>query len=122
MIILNTTNNGQDEFVESLPDGNEYILRTTYVCGITSGWLLDIYNIDNEPILLGIRCVCGADLFRGQANRLNGMKCYCCVVYNGSERSSDALGSTLFICIQSKDEDDLLEYQDRFDMLQFVNK
>lgn len=120
MIILNTTNNGQDEFITTLPDNNEYIIRTTYVCGITSGWLMDVYNIDNEPVLLGIRCVCGADLFRGQANHLNGMKCYCAVIYGGDERDSDALGSTLYICVQGKDEDDLVHYQDRFDALQFV--
>lgn len=121
MIILNCSADGQSEFIEKLPDGNEYILRTTYVCGINSHWLLDIYDIDNKPVLLGIVCTCGANLLLGQGNRLNHMKAWCCDISKSSERDSEALGSTLYIIFQSEDEEDLITYQDRFDALQFVN-
>lgn len=115
MIMLNLTSDGQCEQTTTLPDGNEYIIRTTFVDGINSHWLMDIYDNGNNPILLGIVLTCGADLFKGQANRLNGMQCVCGIVNNTDERSDEALGNGLYVLIYGKNETNPLPVKDRFD-------
>ena len=121
MVLLNLSNDGQSERTTTLPDGNEYIIRTTFVDGNNSHWLMDIYDNANNPILLGVVLTCGADLFKGQANKLNGMQCVCGVVYNTNERSEDALGNGLYVMIYAKDETTPLPHKDRFDMMNFIS-
>lgn len=115
MVMLNLSSDGQCEQTTTLPDGNEYIIRTTYVDGINSHWLMDIYTNGNVPILQGIVLTCGGNLWRGQANHLNGMQCVCGVVGNTNERADDALGNGLYVMIYGADETTPLPSKDRFD-------
>lgn len=121
MVILSTQNDGQNEFTAMLPDGNEYIIRTTYVDGLDGHWLMDIYTLAGVAILKGVVLTCGADLFKGQANHLNGMQCYCGVTGNTDEQSDEALGNGLYVMIYGANEASPLPHKDRFDVLQFVN-
>ncbi len=121
MVMLNLSNDGQSEFSTTLPDGNEYILRTTFIDGIDSHWILDIYDNAYIPILKGVVLTCGADLFKGQAKHLNGMKCICATINGANEQSDEALGNGLYCLIYGENEETLLPHKDRFDLMNFIS-
>ena len=92
---------------------NRYILETYYLPHIRC-WLMDIYSMDNTPIITGISLNVGvenlvagkSDLFRNQTLR--------CVSPTGQENNTpDSLGTTCFLYYYPEGETPPKLYQDK---------
>lgn len=116
MIMFNLTSDPQATATISL-NGTNINVRTTYIEGINNHWLLDIYDSDNNPMLLGICVTCGADLLKGQGGQFEGIHLYASLTHAGAdERGAYALGNTLYLLVYFDGETLPIPYKDRFNV------
>lgn len=116
MIIFNCTNDPQATATISL-NGTQINVRTTYIEGINNHWVLDIYDADNNPMLLGICVTVGADLLKGQGGAFSGIHLYAALTNSTEdEQAQDALGKTLYLLVYFDGEIMPIKYKDRFDV------
>lgn len=116
MIIFNATNDPQATAIISL-NGTLINVRTTYIEGINNHWVLDIYDADNNPMLLGICVTVGADLLKGQGGLFAGIHLYAALTSSSEdERDKYALGNTLYLLVYFEGEELPIKYKDRFNV------
>lgn len=110
--IIPFTNDGDRKITIALGD-NDLILETYYMPNIRR-WLMDIYDVDENPILTGISLNVGvgnlvkgkSPIFRNQAIR--------CLSIDGSENNTpDSLGKTCFVVYYAEGEYIPQQYPDK---------
>lgn len=110
--LIPLTNDGDRTITVTLGE-NQFVLETYYLPNIKR-WLMDIYDMDDNPILLGISLNVGVGnlvkgktpLFEGQALR--------CVSPTGEENDTPtSLGTTCFVYYYETDETPPQLYKDK---------
>lgn len=105
------TNDGSRRITVSLED-KQYIFETYYLPNIRR-WLMDIYDIDETPLSLGICLNVGVgNLVRGHPMFEN--KEIRCVSPSGTENNTpSSLGTTCFVYFYETDETAPVLYEDK---------
>ena len=106
------TNDGCRKITITLGE-NVFILETYYLPDIQR-WLMDIYDVDENPILLGISLNVGVDnLVKGKAKVFEGQTLRC-VSFEGKENNTpESLGTTCFLYYFSKGETAPILWKDK---------
>lgn len=101
--IIPLTNDGSRRITVALGE-NVFILETYYLPNIRR-WLMDIYDIDENPILTGISLNPGVDnLVKGKAPIFDGQTIRC-ISTDGSDNDNPiSLGTTCFVIYYAKGE------------------
>ena len=94
--VIPFTNDGDRQITIALGD-NMFILETYYLPTIKV-WVMDIYDIDENPILLGISLNVGVgNLVKGKTQIFEGQTIRC-VSTDGSENNTPtSLGTTCYV-------------------------
>lgn len=98
MIIIPVTDDGDRRFI--IDTGADLLsLRTYYSDGEQSYWLLDIHDINENPLITGIALVPGADnILKSQGDILEGYQLYIRLSENKAS-DLDALGKYLHLIL-----------------------
>ena len=84
--------------------GKIYILESYYLPK-TKSWLLDIYDINENPILLGIKLIPGIDnLVKGKTIEFDDQGLQIQTIDGGENNTPDSLGTTAFLIYYAKGE------------------
>lgn len=95
-VLIPVNSDGNREIQVPLGDA-VYRFRTYYSTGQHDGWLLDIFDADGAPLLVGLRITPGApNILKGQGDRFRDVQLAVAVI-SGSEADRDALGHGTFL-------------------------
>lgn len=122
MFMLPLTNDGCRIFRMPI-DGVEYQFETLYIYGAENHWMLNIYDIDGNPLVMGINIVCGCpNLLKGQGRLFYGHNLTAVFINGGNDESDpDALGETLTLVWQLPGEEAILTLPNRWDLVTIDN-
>lgn len=110
--IIPFTSEGNKKITIALGE-NVFILETYYLPNIRR-WLLDIYDIDEKPILTGISLNVGVgNLVKGKSALFEGQAIRCISMDGNDNTFPDSLGKTCIVLYYAKGEDVPEEYQDK---------
>ena len=110
--IIPLTNDGSRKITITLGE-NVFILETYYLPHINR-WLMDIYDIDENPILTGISLNIGVDnLVKGKAPIFEGQTIRCISIDGKDNTTPVSLGTTCFVLYYSKGENANKLYEDK---------
>ena len=85
--------------------GRRIVFRSYYSAGQDRKWLLDLYDIDETPLITGIALVPGSDnVIIGQGDTLNGYQLYV-LASDNYPYEKEALGNTLNLLMYSPGEE-----------------
>lgn len=83
---------------------NMYILETYYLPHIRV-WVMDIYDMNNNPIITGISLNVGVDnLVAGKSELFRNQTIRCVSVNNTENNTPDSLGKTCFVIYYGEGE------------------
>ena len=114
MLILPVTNDGKRTFTTPI-DGTDYVFETYYVVGQNNHWMMNIKDINDNPLITGICLTAGANLLRGKGTLFQGHQLYAVPVSMPNERDFTALGESLLLVWYLPNETSPYTFPDRFD-------
>lgn len=92
---------------------NVFILETYYMPNIKC-WLMDIYDLDENPILLGISLNTGVEnLVKGKSTLFDGQAIRCISTDGNENNTPVSLGTTCFVLYYAKGEEVPPLYEDK---------
>lgn len=110
--IIPFTNDGCRSINVALGE-NQFIFETYYLPNIRR-WLMDIYDINETPILVGICLNVGVgNLVKGKAAIFEGQTIRCVSPTGVENDTPDSLGTTCFVYYYGKGETPPQLYQDK---------
>lgn len=110
--LIPLTNDGCRQITISLGE-NMFILETYYLPNIRC-WLMDIYDIDENPIILGISLNVGVgNLVKGKAKIFEGQALRCVSPTGQENNTPSSLGETCFVYYYEKGEEPPALYEDK---------
>ena len=110
--IVPLTNDGSRRATYNL-GGQDYIIETYYLPK-TQCWLMDIYDINENPILTGIKLIPGVDnLVKGLCIEFDEQAMQIQTIDGGNNDTPDSLGTTAFLIYYAKGEEVPASYEDK---------
>lgn len=110
--IVPLTNDGSRRATYTL-GGKDYIIETYYLPK-TQTWLMDIYDINENPILTGISLLPGVDnLVKGLCIEFDEQAFQVQTTDGGNNDTPDSLGTTTFLIYYAKGEEVPVAYGDK---------
>lgn len=101
--IIPLTNDGSRKITITLGE-NVFIIETYYLPHIQC-WIMDIYDIDENPILLGMTLNVGVDnLVKGKSPIFDGQTIRCISINESGNNDALSLGNTCFVIYYAKGE------------------
>lgn len=110
--IVPLTNDGSRKATYNL-GGKDYIIETYYLPK-TKTWLMDIYDINENPILTGITLIPGVDnLVKGLCLEFDGQGFQIQTTDGGNNDTPESLGTTAFLIYYANGEEIPASYEDK---------
>lgn len=110
--IIPFTNEGNRQITISLGE-NMFILETYYLPTIQR-WIMDIYDTDENPIILGISLNVGVgNLVKGKAPIFEGQTIRCVSPTGQENNTPTSLGTTCFVYYYAVGEEAPALYEDK---------
>ena len=103
-VIIPTTTDG-DRKVTCEIGGQHFVFRTYWTTGQESIWLLDIFDINEEPLMVGLAILPGSDnILKGHGDTMKGYQLFVLAMDN-KPGDPEALSNTVLLIMYSPGEE-----------------